>query len=56
MMLLLRRCDPYCADYHCLHSVGIDGDRWTDEFRLSDLEPRFACTACGLRGGDVRAN
>jgi hypothetical protein len=46
----------YCADYHCSHSVEISGDRWPDDVRLSDLEPRFVCTGCGLRGGDVRPN
>ena len=29
-------------------------DRWDDDVRLSDLEPRFTCTACGKRGADVR--
>ena len=24
--------------------------------RLSDLEPRFACTVCNKRGADVRPN
>jgi hypothetical protein len=46
----------YCADYHCSHSVQIGGDRWADDVRLSDLDPRFVCTACGQRGGDVRPN
>jgi hypothetical protein len=31
----------YCADYRCSHSIAISGDRWTDDARLSDLEPRF---------------
>jgi hypothetical protein len=25
-----------------------------DEVRLSDIEPRFVCTACGKRGADAR--
>lgn len=29
-------------------------DRWPDDVCLSDIEPRFVCTACGKRGGDVR--
>jgi hypothetical protein len=29
---------------------------WSDEMRLSDLEPRFICKACGKRGADVRPN
>ena len=32
----------------------ISGDRWPDDARLSDLEPRFTCQACGRRGADVR--
>jgi len=45
----------YCADYHCSHSIAIIGDRWPDDTRLlTDLEPRFACSACGKRGADVR--
>ena len=40
----------YCADYHCSHSVALSADRWPDELRLSDLEPRFVCRACGTRG------
>jgi hypothetical protein len=32
----------------------IDADRWDDDVRLSDLEPRFSCNACGRRGADVR--
>ena len=30
------------------------GDRWPDDARLSDLGPRFVCSACGTRGADVR--
>jgi hypothetical protein len=46
----------YCADYHCSHWVEVRADQWPDDVRLSDLEPRFVCTACGQRGGDVRPN
>ena len=64
-----RRCPPaenhaeiqgvrelliYCQDYRCNHSIKINGDRWSDDVRLSDLEPRFICSACGQRGADVR--
>jgi hypothetical protein len=28
--------------------------KWPDEVRMSDLEPRFICLACGKRGADVR--
>jgi hypothetical protein len=31
-----------------------NGDRWPDDARLSDIEPRFICAACGHRGADVR--
>jgi hypothetical protein len=44
----------YCSDYRCSHSMAINGDRWPDEVRLSDIEPRFTCNACGTRGADVR--
>lgn len=44
----------YCADYHCSHSVAISGDRWPDDLRLSDIEPRFVRRACGTRGAEVR--
>jgi hypothetical protein len=46
----------YCSDYHCSHSTTISGDRWPDDVRLSDIEPRFICEACGRRGADVRPN
>jgi hypothetical protein len=45
-----------CSDYHCSHSTAISGDRWPDDARLSDIEPRFTCQACGRRGADVRPN
>jgi hypothetical protein len=44
----------FCADYRCSHSIAINADRWPDDVRLSDLEARFACKACGKRGADVR--
>jgi hypothetical protein len=46
----------YCADYQCSHCLAISGDRWPDDVRLSDLEPRFVCSGCGKRGADVRPN
>jgi hypothetical protein len=42
----------YCSDYRCSHWTAID--RWPDGIPLSDLEPRFVCKACGLRGADIR--
>jgi hypothetical protein len=44
----------YCSDYKCSHLITMSGDRWPDHMRLSDLEPRFVCKACGKRGADVR--
>ena len=41
----------YC---HCGHHVALDAERWPDNMRLSDLEPRFVCQGCGSRGADVR--
>ena len=38
----------------CAHSVVISAERWPDYVRLSDLEPKFTCQICGLRGADVR--
>jgi hypothetical protein len=45
----LRGVLVYCADYRCSHSVAINGDRWPDDMRLSDIEPSLTCTACGHR-------
>ena len=50
----VRGADLYCADYKCSHLITISGDRWPDDMRLSDLEPRFICSACAKRGADVR--
>jgi hypothetical protein len=50
----LHRLLVYCADYKCAHSVTLSADRWPDRVRLSDLEPKFICQACGHRGADVR--
>jgi hypothetical protein len=44
----------YCADYRCSHWIALSADRWPDEVRLSDLEPRFVCNACGQRGAEIR--
>ncbi|WP_370154077.1 MULTISPECIES: hypothetical protein [Bradyrhizobium] len=47
----LRRVLVYC---HCGHHVALSADRWSDNVRLSDVEPRFLCAGCGSRGADVR--
>jgi len=41
----------YCSDYHCSHHITASADPWPDHIRLSDLEPRFVCTACGPQLG-----
>jgi hypothetical protein len=46
----------YCADCRCSQSVALSADIWPDGVRLSDIEPRFVCSACGKRGADVRPN
>jgi hypothetical protein len=43
-----------CSDYKCSRSIAISADRWPDHVRLSDLEARFRCKACGKRGAAVR--
>jgi hypothetical protein len=43
-----------CSDYKCSHSTAISADQWSDHVRLSDLEARFVCKACGKREADVR--
>jgi hypothetical protein len=50
----VRGLPIYCADYHRSHSIAISADQWPDHLRLSDLEPRFVCKACGKRGAGVR--
>jgi hypothetical protein len=44
----------YCSDYGCSHSIAISADQWPDDLRLTVIEPRFVCQACGKRGADVR--
>lgn len=47
----------YCQDYTCSHWQRLSAEdcaRWTDDVRLSDIEPQFVCRACGQRGADVR--
>jgi hypothetical protein len=45
----------YCSNYKRSHLVTMSGDQWSDDMWLSDLEPRFVCSACGKRGADVRS-
>jgi len=44
----------YCADYRCGHSMAISSDGWPVDLRLSGIERRLICQACGKRGADVR--
>jgi hypothetical protein len=46
----------YCGNYRCSHWSTTNVDQWPDDLRLSDLEPRFTCKACGRKGADVRPN
>jgi hypothetical protein len=32
----------------------ISAERWPDDVRRFDLEPKFTCKACGHRGAHVR--
>jgi hypothetical protein len=32
----------------------MSADQWPDDVRLSDIEPRFVCKACGNRGAEIR--
>lgn len=43
----------YCS-HRCGHHVALDADRWPDDIRLSDIEPRFVCRKCGQGGAEVR--
>jgi hypothetical protein len=45
----------YCAGYRCSHTVAISADRWPDDVRPPDIEPRFICKVCGKRGACSRA-
>jgi hypothetical protein len=51
----VRGLPIYCSDFHCSHSIAISADAWPDHVRLSDLEPRFVCKACGKRGAGCPA-
>jgi len=30
----------YSSDYHCSHWTAISGDRWPDDVRLNEIEPK----------------
>jgi len=48
----VRRVVVYCSDYMCSHAIPMDAGNWPDTVRLSDIEDRFVCKACGRRGAD----
>ncbi len=52
----VRQVLIYCSDYRCNHYTKVEAcaDRWPDDVRLSDIEDKFVCTACGKRGADIR--
>jgi hypothetical protein len=50
----VRGIPVYCQDFLCSHSIAISTEPWPDGVRLSDLEVRFVCKACGKKGADVR--
>ena len=35
----------YCSDYRCSNSITISADQWSNDVRLSDIEPQFICHA-----------
>ena len=50
-----RRLLVYCSDHKCPlrgRSMPLPG---VMRIRLSDLEPKFTCKACGRRGANVRS-
>ncbi|MBR0741114.1 hypothetical protein JQ581_29700 [Bradyrhizobium liaoningense] len=49
----LRGVLVYC---HCGRHIALSADHWSDDVRLSDIEPRFVCGGCGNQGGEVRPN
>ena len=50
----VRRVIVYCSDYMCSHAIPMDAANWPDSVRLSDIEDRFICQACGRRGAECR--
>ena len=51
-----RRTSSGFSVYQRLDFFDRQHDRWPDDIRLSDIEDRFICTACGKRGADVRGD
>ena len=38
----------YCRNHRCSHSTTLSADQWPDNVRLSDVEPGFCCSVCGV--------
>lgn len=47
----------YCSDHKCSHKQVLEPamvDQWSDDMSLSEIEARFRCQACGIKGADIR--
>jgi hypothetical protein len=44
----------YCRDHRYSHHVETTADGWSDDVRLSDIESKFTCSACGKRRAEIR--
>jgi hypothetical protein len=44
----------FCKDDRCNHFSRVRADRWGDEMRLSDIEPKLTCSACGAKGSEIK--
>jgi len=53
--LQLGRTPPEFGTVHA-NTTPISADRWLDDVRLSDIEQRFTCQACGTKGANLRPN
>src|SRR3954453_12041334 len=51
-----RRCAPAALLLRLQPLTAMRNDQWPDDIRLSDVEPRFTCQACGTKGADLRPN
>ena len=49
----------YCSNYKCGHLRQLapdEVDQWSDDVKISDIEPKFVCTKCGVHGADIEAS
>lgn len=42
------------SNYRCGRTIRLSAKCWPNDMRLSEIEQRFVCQACGSRGADVR--